>query len=135
MVNLTDVLISSGDGEDRGDRREMAPARGLCSAAAASASPWLPGEGLALVWVPLVLEPGFRVWSVKLFGPLTLFVPHTIWTGGGWDDQLPLLQMDKLRPNTPQNPYDVGRARWNEEASFQGAGGWPWFCFFARAGR
>lgn len=30
MVNLTDVLISGGDGEDRGDRREVAPA-GACA--------------------------------------------------------------------------------------------------------
>lgn len=112
MVNLIDVVISNSDG---GDWREMGSCRGLRPEAAVSASLWLPGEGLALLWMLQVLGPGFRVKSMKLSRPLTLFVLHTSLDRMGTGVVNSLLQMDTLRPNSPQNPYDVVRARWNKK--------------------
>lgn len=83
--------------------------RGLCSEAAMSASAWLPGEGLALLLVHQVLEPGFRVGSMRLSRPLTLFVPHAPLDKWGWVTDS-FVRMNRLRPNISQDPYDVGRA-------------------------
>lgn len=119
MVNLIDVVISNSDG---GDWREMGSCRGLRPEAAVYSSLWLPGEGLALLWMLQVLDASES--SMKLSRPLTLFVLHTSLDRMGTGVVNSLLQMD-----TGQTALKT-LMMWTEQGGIKrGPRGWPWFCF------
>lgn len=79
MVNLIDVVIRRVMGKTGGTW--LLP--GLRPEAAVTASSWLPGERLALLWVLQVLVPRLGVRSMKLSRPLTSL------DSWGLRDQLP----------------------------------------------